>query len=42
MGSTRFRKPKSSVLDTDTRYYEAQINLAQAQLDERLALVQLY
>jgi outer membrane protein, multidrug efflux system len=30
------------VLDADTRYYEAQINLAQAQLNERLALVQVY
>ena len=30
------------VLDSDTRYYEAQINLAQALLNERLALVQLY
>jgi len=30
------------VLDTDTRYFEAQINLAQAQLNERLALVQVY
>ena len=30
------------VLDSDTRYYEAQINLVQAQLNERLALVQVY
>jgi multidrug efflux system outer membrane protein len=30
------------VLDSDTRYYEAQLNLVQAQLNERLALVQLY
>jgi outer membrane protein, multidrug efflux system len=30
------------VLDSDTRYFEAQIGLAQAQLNERLALVQLY
>jgi multidrug efflux system outer membrane protein len=30
------------VLDTDTLSFEAQINLAQAQLNERLALVQLY
>lgn len=30
------------MLDSDTRYYEAQINLAQARLNERLALVQLY
>jgi len=30
------------VLDSDTRYFDAQINLAQGQLNERLALVQLY
>ena len=30
------------VLDSDTRYFNAQITLAQAQLNERLALVQLY
>ncbi len=30
------------VLDSDSRYLNAQINLAQAQLNERLALVQLY
>jgi multidrug efflux system outer membrane protein len=30
------------VLDSDTRYLNAQISLAQAQLNERLALVQLY
>ena len=30
------------VLDSDTRYFEAQIGLAQAQLNERLAMVQLY
>jgi multidrug efflux system outer membrane protein len=30
------------VLDSDTRYLNAQLNLAQAQLNERLALVQLY
>jgi multidrug efflux system outer membrane protein len=30
------------VLDSDTRYFNAQIALAQAQLNERLALVQLY
>jgi multidrug efflux system outer membrane protein len=30
------------VLDSDTRYFNAQIALAQAQLSERLALVQLY
>jgi len=30
------------VLDSDTRYFEAQLGLAQAVLNERLALVQLY
>jgi outer membrane protein, multidrug efflux system len=30
------------VLDSDTRYFDAQLLLAQAQLNERLALVQLY
>jgi len=30
------------VLDSDTRYFDAQIALAQAQLNERIALVQLY
>ncbi len=30
------------VLDSDTRYFDAQLGLAQAQLSERLALVQLY
>jgi multidrug efflux system outer membrane protein len=30
------------VLDSDTRYFDAQIGLTQAQLNERLALVQLY
>jgi multidrug efflux system outer membrane protein len=30
------------VLDSDTRYFSAQLNLAQAVLNERLALVQLY
>jgi multidrug efflux system outer membrane protein len=30
------------VLDSDTRYFNAQIALAQAQLSERLAVVQLY
>lgn len=30
------------VLDSDTRYFSAQLNLAQAELNERLALVQLY
>ena len=30
------------VLDSDTRYFDAQISLAQADLNERLAMVQLY
>lgn len=30
------------VLDSDTRYFDAQLGLAEAQLNERLALVQLY
>jgi hypothetical protein len=30
------------VLDSDTRYFAAELGLAQAQLDELLALVQLY
>jgi multidrug efflux system outer membrane protein len=30
------------VLDSDTLYFDAQLTLAQAQLNERLALVQLY
>ena len=30
------------VLDSETRYFDAEIGLAQAQLNERLALVQLY
>jgi multidrug efflux system outer membrane protein len=30
------------VLDSDTRYLDAQLGLAQAQLNERLAMVQLY
>jgi multidrug efflux system outer membrane protein len=30
------------VLDSDTRYLSAQLTLAQADLNERLALVQLY
>ena len=30
------------VLDSDTRYFDAQLGLAQAHLNERLALVQLY
>jgi len=30
------------VLDSDTRYFDAQLGLAQAQLSERIALVQVY
>jgi multidrug efflux system outer membrane protein len=30
------------VLDSDTRSFDAQLGLAQAQLSERLALVQVY
>ena len=30
------------VLDSDTRYFAAQLNLAQADLNELLAFVQLY
>ena len=30
------------VLDSDTRYFDAQLTLAQAQLNERVSLVQLY
>jgi outer membrane protein, multidrug efflux system len=30
------------VLDSDTRYFDAQLALAQAQLNERVALVQIY
>jgi multidrug efflux system outer membrane protein len=30
------------VLDSDTRYFDAQLGLLQAELNERLALVQLY
>ena len=30
------------VLDSDTRYFDAQLGLAQAELNERLALVQVY
>jgi len=37
-GSTSYLE----VLDNDTRYFDAQLGLAQAQLSERLALVQLY
>ena len=37
-GVTSYRE----VSDSDTRYFDAQLGLAQAQLNERLALVQLY
>ena len=42
---SRYRGGVSSyleVLDSDTRYFDARIGLAQASLNERLALVQLY
>jgi multidrug efflux system outer membrane protein len=45
LADTRYRGGVTSyleVLDSDTRYFDAQINLAQAQLNERLTLVQLY
>jgi len=45
LANTRYRGGVSSyleVLDSDTRYFEAQLGLAQAQLNERLALVQVY
>jgi multidrug efflux system outer membrane protein len=45
LANTRYRGGVSSyleVLDSDTRYLEAQIGLAQAQINERLALVQVY
>ena len=45
LAETRYRGGVTSyleVLDSDTRYFDAQIGLAQAQLDERLAVVQLY
>ncbi len=45
LANSRYRGGVSSyleVLDSDTRYFEAQLGLAQAQLNERLALVQLY
>jgi multidrug efflux system outer membrane protein len=45
LADTRYRGGVTSyleVLDSDTRYFDAQIALAQAQLDERLAVVQLY
>jgi multidrug efflux system outer membrane protein len=45
LSNVRYRGGVTSyleVLDSDTRYFDAQIGLAQAQLNERLALVQLY
>ena len=45
LSDMRYRGGVSSyleVLDSDTRYFNAQLGLAQAQLNERLALVQLY
>lgn len=45
LANARYRGGVTSyleVLDSDTRYFDAQLGLAQAQLNERLALVQLY
>jgi multidrug efflux system outer membrane protein len=45
LADSRYRGGVTSyleVLDSDTRYFDAQLSLAQAQLNERLALVQLY
>ena len=45
LSQTRYRGGVTSyleVLDSDTRYFDAQIGLSQAQLNERLALVQIY
>jgi outer membrane protein, multidrug efflux system len=45
LANSRYRGGVTSyleVLDSDTRYFDAQIGLAQAQLNERLAMVQLY
>ena len=45
LSSSRYRGGVTSyleVLDSDSRYLDAEIGLAQAQLSERLALVQLY
>jgi multidrug efflux system outer membrane protein len=45
LADSRYRGGVTSyleVLDSDTRYFDAQIGLAQAQLNERLAMVQLY
>ncbi|HEY7352786.1 MAG TPA: efflux transporter outer membrane subunit [Terriglobales bacterium] len=45
LANDRYRGGVSSyleVLDSDTRYYEAQLGLAQSELNGRLALVELY
>lgn len=45
LSDVRYRGGATSyleVLDSDTRYFSARLGLAQAQLNERLALVQLY
>lgn len=45
LAGSRYRGGVTSyleVLDSDTRYFDAQIGLSRAQLNERLALVQLY
>lgn len=45
LADSRYRGGVTSyleVLDSDTRYFDAQIGLSQAQLNERLALVQVY
>lgn len=45
LSDVRYRGGAASyleVLDSDTRYFTARLNLAQAQLNERLALVQIY
>jgi multidrug efflux system outer membrane protein len=45
LADSRYRGGVTSyleVLDSDSRYFDAQLGLSQAQLNERLALVQLY
>src|SRR5207302_6023730 len=45
LADVRYRGGAASyleVLDSDTRYFDAQLALAQAQLNERVALVQVY
>jgi multidrug efflux system outer membrane protein len=45
LANSRYRGGVTSyleVLDSDTRYFDAQLGLAQARLNERVALVQLY